>query len=451
MSTVGQAQPLDDVEFAVLMRSFAPFESNPEIAVAVSGGRDSMALLLLGDAWARACGGTATALTVDHGLRSASAAEARRVAGWCRTRGIKHQTLAWRGTKPTAGVQDAARSVRYDLMQAWCRRRGVLHLLLAHQRDDQAETILMRMARHSGLDGLAAMSACRLQGGVRLLRPLLSTSRTRLAETLRRRRQAWIDDPSNEDAKFERVRVRRQLAALASNGISSGQFAAAARAAGLGRAAREREVAALTAAVAYPSAAGHCLVDVGPFVDAVTDIRRAVWRRLLMFVSGRPHPPRSHQLEQFLTAFDSDPPGLQRTLSGCRILPWRDRLLVARESRHPPQWLSIAPGDGVRWDRFQCKLKHRRSRHVADLKVCSLGSAGWRLVKTSISPSVLEWPAFVRHNVPALWDASGPIAVPHFGYRRPDSDVLHFSAEFSPIHSLTAEPFMVASELSAIM
>jgi len=157
-ASVPGAAPLDASGFARLMASLGPFESAPRIAVAVSGGADSLALALLAADWAAAQGGKAVALTVDHGLRPEAAAEARQVRRWLADCGISHFILAWRGPRSGADVQAAARAARYRLMGEWCARRGILHLLLAHHRDDQAETVLLRLARGSGLEGLAAMA-----------------------------------------------------------------------------------------------------------------------------------------------------------------------------------------------------------------------------------------------------------------------------------------------------
>jgi tRNA(Ile)-lysidine synthase len=174
------AEPLTHEEFARAVERLGPLEKRPHLAVAVSGGADSLSLALFAAAWARKRGGCASALTVDHGLRPEAAAEARRVGRWLRARGIEHRIIAWRGTKPAANIQAAARAARYGLLSAWCARHGVLHLLLAHHADDQAETYLMRLARGSGVDGLAAMAPVHELPSVRVLRPLLDVPRARL-------------------------------------------------------------------------------------------------------------------------------------------------------------------------------------------------------------------------------------------------------------------------------
>ncbi|HVZ00121.1 MAG TPA: tRNA lysidine(34) synthetase TilS, partial [Dongiaceae bacterium] len=197
--------------FARLIARLGPFEPKPVVAVAVSGGPDSMALALLLDEWAGHRGGRVEAISVDHGLRPESAAEAEQVGRWLAARRVtRHTILRWTGGKPEAGLQAAARAARYRLLTEHCRAEGILHLCLAHHLDDQVETRAMRAARQSGPAGLAGMSAVRDWSGVRLLRPLLGITKHALQATLVARGQDWIEDPSNRNPAFERVRWRGQ-------------------------------------------------------------------------------------------------------------------------------------------------------------------------------------------------------------------------------------------------
>jgi tRNA(Ile)-lysidine synthase len=183
-----------------------PVADGEPLAIAVSGGPDSIGLLA---AAAAAFPGRVAALTVDHGLRAASAAEAALVAEQCAARGIPHHVLLWTGGKPSADLQSAARTARYRLMLGWCRANGVPMLLTAHHLEDQAETLLMRIARGSGSAGLAGVRRLRRQGGVDIVRPALSLPRATLAQWA----EGWttIDDPSNADERFARTAVRRLL------------------------------------------------------------------------------------------------------------------------------------------------------------------------------------------------------------------------------------------------
>ena len=170
-----------------------------------------MGLVILANRWARQRGGQVTALTIDHGLRKGAAKEAAKVGKWLAKYSIKHEILRWRGDKPITGIQEAARNARYGLMDQWCKNNHILHLLLAHTLDDQAETLLMRFQRGSGLDGLAAMSVQRELTHCRLLRPILDYSRNALREFLNYQGQGWLEDPSNNDSRFFRTRVRSLL------------------------------------------------------------------------------------------------------------------------------------------------------------------------------------------------------------------------------------------------
>src|SRR5579863_2293243 len=152
-------EPLSDAEFGAALDRLGPFERRPLLAVAVSGGADSLALALLASVWAKARRGRVVALTVDHRLRRESTGEARQVGRWLRRLGIAHEILTWKGPYPQGDVQAAARAARYALLEAWCHTAHCLHLLTAHHREDQVETFWLRLARGSGLDGLAAMPA----------------------------------------------------------------------------------------------------------------------------------------------------------------------------------------------------------------------------------------------------------------------------------------------------
>ncbi len=183
------------------------------VAVAVSGGSDSMALLWLAEMWRKQPNGPSHvfALTVDHGLRDESADEALQVATWCKAIGVEHVVLQWTGTKPDTGIQAKARSARYDAMTNWCRENSVPVLMTAHTAEDQAETVLMRQQRTATDRSLAAIWPENEWRGVKLFRPLLSARRHDLRDYLLSVGQGWLEDPSNSNPKFERVRVRGEL------------------------------------------------------------------------------------------------------------------------------------------------------------------------------------------------------------------------------------------------
>ena len=183
------------------------------VAVAVSGGSDSMALLRLVTDWRSQPNGPREvyALTVDHGLRPESAIEAREVSAWCACLGVTHITLRWQGTKPTSGIQAKARTARYDVITDWCRDQRVPLVMTAHTADDQAETVIMRQQRTNTDRSLAAIWPENEWRGIKLLRPLLAVRRETLRDYLRGLGQMWLEDPSNSNTVFERVRIRQNM------------------------------------------------------------------------------------------------------------------------------------------------------------------------------------------------------------------------------------------------
>jgi tRNA(Ile)-lysidine synthase len=206
---------------------FADWKAAPAIILAVSGGPDSVALMWLAARWrgARKRGPRLIAVTVDHGLRPEAAREARGVKKVARTLDLPHRTLRWTGPKPKTGLPAAARDARYRLLAQAARANGATHILTAHTRDDQAETLLMRMARGSGLAGLAAMARQSEREGVLLARPFLHISKAQLVATLTKAKLGFVVDPSNRDLNFTRPRFRALMPALAAEGCDSRNLA----------------------------------------------------------------------------------------------------------------------------------------------------------------------------------------------------------------------------------
>ena len=348
---------LDDARFAALMAPLGPFEARPWLAVAISGGPDSLALGLLADRWARRQGGAVVGLIVDHGLRPESTGEARQTGGWLTAREIAWQLLTWSGAKPTAGIQAAARTARYRLLGDWCRAAGVLHLLTAHHLDDQAETVALRQARASGPDGLAGMAAVRELAGLRLLRPLLTVPKTALLAYLRALDQPWLDDPSNRSPA---VRPHAGCAAR------PGSMWLSLRALRPGTAPPGQRGSARLApgwrGMCGSFRAGFVLVAQAELAAAPVEIARRAVQQMLCAVGGRPWPPRQARLARLLDALRIEPRLTGRTLGGCRLLRQGDRLLVCREAGAITEVLEPRPGVWHSWDRPLCGPSDRRGR-----------------------------------------------------------------------------------------
>jgi tRNA(Ile)-lysidine synthase len=401
--------PLQAADFAALIGAFAPFEPAPRLAVAVSGGADSMALTLLAQAWAEAHGGAVAALTVDHGLRPEAAAEAAQVGTWLAARGIEHRILTWHGPRPAHGIQAAAREARYRLLEEWCAEAGVLHLLLAHHREDQAETVLLRLARGSGLDGLAGMSATVERPACRVLRPLLPVPRARLVATLQAAGQGWIEDLSNHDRRFARARLRQRMAPLAEAGVAVEQLAAAAARLGRARAALEAEVAVLLARCAAVHPAGFARFDAAALAAAPAEVGLRALAALLLVVGGATYAPRGVRLERLHRRLHEGLGG-GTTLGGCRILPRRGGVLVCREPAAMAAPVAAPAGSTVTWDgRFRLRLL---AGAPAGLNLGASGAAGPEIETGRLPPPV-------RAVMPVLRDDKRDVKVsPVLGYGR---------------------------------
>ena len=410
--------PLSAAEFAALMAPLGPFEPRPLLAVAVSGGADSLALALLAGEWARSRGGEAVALTVDHGLRAGSDAEAAQVGRRLAAAGIPHHVLPWAGAKPDSDVQAQARAARYRLLRGWCGDHGALHLLVGHHRDDQAETLLLRLGRGSGVDGLAAMAAIEHMPEARLLRPLLTVPAARLRATLAAQGREWVEDPSNANPAFARVRLRRLAPLLAEEGLTAERLAATAGRLGRARAALEESVAEAAVRHVRPHPAGFALVERSAVAALPEEIGLRLLARLVQGVGGGRYVPRLERLERLWSEVrGADPAVFARTLAGCRLVGSRDGwLLVCREPARVAPPLALVPGEAVDWDgRFRLRLA---ADAPGNLGVAALGLQGWREIGRRLGRPAPDLPAASRPTLPVLFDQDGVCVVPHLGYNR---------------------------------
>lgn len=419
-----------------------PFEDAPMLVVGVSGGADSMALVLAAQQWAVPRRGRVAALTINHGLRPDAEAEADQVRAWLGSLDIEHHVLTWTNPMPSAaGVQARARMARYDLIEDWCRARGILHVLLGHHVGDQAETIAMRRARQSSGRGLAGMALASERAGVRLIRPFLSTEPGLLRERLRTAGQAWIEDPSNNDPRFERVRVRHSLDGRNGSEIDLGINA------GVHRIRIDENAAHLMAGGvrSYPS--GFLTLERKVFASVPEDAQQDILARMVQVVSGAPYRPRHDRVARLvakLLAADAS----DATLGGCRVLVRAHHIFVIREMAATAPAVRVSGPDAAQWDgRF--RLRYAEGAYREGDVFGPLGSDGWRQCREWPGLDFMSaWPAAVRETVPAIFRDGQVVWVayltgPHFG-AHPDRIV---KVEALPI---AAEPlnnsrFFVAS------
>jgi tRNA(Ile)-lysidine synthase len=379
------------------LAALSAFGAGP-VGVAVSGGGDSMALLHL---LVRA-GVAVQAVTVDHGLRAASAEEAARVGRICAGLGVPHDILRWDHGGTIAGnVMNGARRARYGLISDWARGR-VSVVAVGHTADDQAETLLMGLSRVAGLDGLSGMRPAWDEAGVAFVRPLLGASREELRRYLRGLQLQWIEDPSNEDTSFARVRARKALAELAPLGITAEGLALVARNLAAAQAALRAGVAAAAERLVRERA-GALVVQRQGFAALEPELRRRLLIAALRWVSSAPYAPRDEavqRLDQALLA------GRDATLWGCRFRIKPDQMVILREARAVAG--TVAP-IGALWDgRWTISGPAR-----ADHEVRALGAAGLQQIKnwrdSGVSRDILL-------ASPGIWQNERLIAAPVVEY-----------------------------------
>lgn len=300
--------------FEAAMARLGPWEPSPRLALGVSGGADSLALVLLADAWARARGGAVHALIVDHGLRPEAAREAADTREALHRRGVPAEVL---GLSLGAASAADARAARFAALEAAAARLGLLHLLLAHHALDQAETTVIRALAGSGPDGLAGMSPWRHAHAVRIVRPLLGVPPTALRALVARAGLRPVSDPTNADPRATRARIRIGLADRDGEGAAVRARAAAAAARGRARAAKEAEGARWLARHATIRPEGFAILPSGPWPEAAL-------ARLLRVIGGRAWEPSA------LSALAARPAAATR--AGVRILP---------AGRYGPGWLLV--------------------------------------------------------------------------------------------------------------
>ncbi len=379
------------------------------IAIACSGGSDSMALALMAHEWAKKNGSSIAALTVDHGLRRESAGEAAQVSKWLGKQGIKHSILVWKGKKPKSNIQENARIARYRLLTDYCKKHGIHYLLVAHTLDDQAETFLMRLRRGSGVDGLSAMSAVSRMNGVTLVRPLLALRKEELMAFLKKEKQPYVTDPSNENEAFDRVKIRKLLPRLFEAGFTPERLALVAR-----NMARASEC---LKRLTDDFLRRHCrLFDEGYAIlrhlpDSEEIALRAL-ARLLMTIGGQEMAPRLEQLERLYAALTKS--GFKgMTVAGCKLqAASRHEFIILREIKAVAHPITIKPGERVIWDRFETDLELA----TCNLQLGALTQAGWLDISRKRSLKNPYPDKKILYTLPALRDAKGTIiSVPHLG------------------------------------
>lgn len=408
-----------------------PLTHYPRVALAVSGGPDSLALLYLAHRLhdEGALQAEIIVLTVDHGLRAASRDEAEMVGMLAAQFCFDHEVLDWRPAEhPKAGLQEAARNARYGLMAEYCHAHDIPALVTAHQLEDQAETMLMRLGRGSGLDGLAAIPEKSHWAGLVLLRPLLGVPKQRLIATLQAAGIDWVEDPTNRDTRYERARIRAARDTMDALGLTPEALARSARRLARAREAFDRVTEDFLASHCATSSAGYCTLDIGALLDAPDEIALRVLGSVIEAVGARNANLNLAKLESLHAALNEQP-ATSQTLGGCRLQLLEHGLGVFREARHSSlPIVALAPGGRALWDnRFRVSLA---SEAPGSVTVRALGQHLSKQRRADF-PWLGSVPRQARVALPACWREEELISVPMISpYSGGVEDAHGFSAHF---------------------
>ncbi len=337
---------------------FGEYKSFRRIAVGVSGGADSMALLYLLKQWTQELGFSAPelyAFTVNHGLRDEAVSEAAGTAQYCRRIEVPHETLLWVGEKPTSNLQSEARDARYALLRQAAEDHGCEALFLAHHLEDQAETFLTRLARGSGVYGLACIRKNREMDGLQICRPLLEISKVRLKSLLHSAHISWFEDPSNQDKQFTRVKFRRAQQELDELGLTTTKLSETAR-----RMARAADaIDAWVEEIAEKSctfhSAGPVRFDSSCLEYIPDEIGLRLVGRLVRYISGAPYMPRLARLEGLYGTLKTEGGSRAATLGGVRFALAKPHdgsvwFCFREAGRAGVPEIEVQPGDEGIWD-----------------------------------------------------------------------------------------------------
>ncbi|WP_185983316.1 tRNA lysidine(34) synthetase TilS [Aureimonas mangrovi] len=371
MSEIGD-DPVGPDEGFELLRPSLTLGGDGGVVLAVSGGADSLLLLVLAGENRARLGRPITVVTVDHGLRMESGAEAEAVREAAAHYGLPHHTMKWRGPQGSGNLSAQAREGRYALLAQAAREASAGAVITAHHQDDQIETHLLAAERGEGKGRQAAMRRARaLAPGVTLLRPFLALARTRIEASLRARGLEWAEDPTNRDARYARTRMRAILKAMphAERQRHLARIAALAAA----RDQLDSEVAAFLAP-AIVDTAGMVSTSLGEWRGASPAVRAAALSRILTAVSGGSKPPTAFQARRLAERI-GEGGTFVATLAGCRLEVRPDRLCAAREfGRTGPRELVIEGGAAVLFDgRFEIGVP----QEWTGARVVSLGALGF--------------------------------------------------------------------------
>lgn len=335
------------------MTLFGAVADQSAIALAVSGGADSLALMVLAQRWASGLSSPPRLIvySVDHGLRAEAAEEVAMVVAAAEARGFEARGLRWTGIKPGSGMQEAARMARYRLIGDAMAVDGARVLLTAHHLQDQAETVLMRMAHGSGIEGLKGMTAMSVVEGVSVFRPLLGCDPEQLRTVALAAGLTPVEDPSNQDQHYERVRWRQAMPQLAALGLDAAALSLFAERMGEADAAIAQMADACFDEIVRLDGFGAARIEIGAFEGLSPAIATRLLGRVLNIVGGRQKPRALGQVERLRQGLVGGTLTKTTTALGCVVRLQDGAVAIAREpGRSLPPDAILVPHGALVWD-----------------------------------------------------------------------------------------------------
>ena len=433
--------------FTESMKQFEPFENNPVLALAVSGGPDSMALLHCACRWKQSRQASLTILTVNHQLRAEAKDEVTKVAEWAKNLGLPCHTLTIPDKLSGNNISAQAREWRYRLLTRWCRDNHVLHLLTAHHQDDQVETFFNRLERGSGLEGLSCMRQITYMNGVRLLRPLLSSPKELISQFLLKEKIDWVKDPTNEDDKYFRARFRKIFPQLSDQGLVSAPRVMLAIA-NLQRANAmiEDELSRLTAQYIEISPAGYMMIDTGFLNKAPAEVALRVLNRCLMIIGGHRDSVRYSTLDHLYQRLLQAPLSTATAAGCCVVGGIKNKIMIYRERHAMAAPLKLEFGEQL-WDcrfivTYTAAKKDQMHCHVGQLSLGRSALLKWLksnlITLNPVQRHLLKnLPSQVYPTLPAIYQQDQLVVVPYFNCHIPLFNLSDFSAVLWTARSLT--------------
>jgi tRNA(Ile)-lysidine synthase len=410
-------RPLRADEFDSLLANLAPTPPEGRLALAVSGGPDSMALAFAAKQWSdHNHFPSPQAFIVDHSMRPESGLEAAEVKSRLESLGVNAEILRWIHAPLTSRLHSEARKARYRLLLQACREHNIASLLFAHQREDQAETILMRLAKGSGLDGLAGIPAQSVMEGVRILRPLLTVPKERLIATCRAAGISFVSDPSNKLEKFARGRLRRVMPLLADEGLSIGRLIDFGVRASEARDALEHYTQEFLRTFGHRDDFGVIFIEKVGLLAVPRAVALRALGLALQSVHTEDYAPSHASLSLLLDALKHEGVMPPRTLNGCRIALSKKHVTVTREFAAITAIIPIRAGESVVWD-GRWRITLAATEATADIyTIKALGNPPHEVLDR-LSPGLRHKvpQGRVRAALPALWRGDELVRIPCLG------------------------------------